>query len=171
MKENIVNPNKESRCTYLGISILGCGYFLGVYIMRPDIVWALLGCVLVIVALVFSLANLPYVILSSEGVAVRFLLEKKVLYRWDELLQAGIIRTNAKRGSIEYVFPIVLLLPGGSVRNPEKDDNYLERNRFHKIVLPNKKEIREYVQTYYGPLDFNDIDKLNDWEKKAYKFD
>ena len=171
MEERIIDPNRKERTVLYALSALAFVPVL-IYCLSGQV--DLLGVVAFFAACVtipMASWDKPYVELLPEGVAVRAFWTKKTYYPWADIFQAGIIRSAAKKGPIEWMFPIVLLLPGASAVREKKETFFLDPNWNRRIMLPNTKEIREYVLTHYGPLNFNDIEKLNDWEKKYYHFD
>ena len=171
MEKCIIDPNRKGRMALYAVSALAFIPVMVYYLYGKN---GLLGPIAFVVAfLTIPMASLdkPHVVLSPEGVVVRAVWTRKTLYPWKDLFQAGIIRSGAKRGGNEWLFPIVLLLPGAASIGTEKKNALLTPNWNRQVILPNTKEIREYVLTHYGPLDFNDIEKLNEWEKKYYHFD
>ena len=161
MEQAIVDPNRSDRWSYFGM-----GGFLGVLSLIlpftnpafPAVgVFALLGGLFMVVIGVFSR---PYVVLDPKGVTYRRLLRKK-FYPWNEIVQVGIRNTKATKGPVEYLFVLVIVIPG-PYRHP------LLRDAFQSLLVPNQPEIRKFVAAHYGPLDFDDTDTLNNWEKRYY---
>lgn len=164
MEKVIHDPNRSDRWGYLLVGLFVCGLAAVVRISGPVyLAVALLAAFAGLLMIGIGLLSRPYVVLASNGITRRVFFRKK-FYRWDELEQVGIRNTKATRVPVEYLFPIVLVLPS-------KRKNPLMGDLFHSLVVPNRKEIREFVIACYGTLDFNDIDKLNDWERRYYQFD
>ena len=171
MQEKIVDPNKKDRNSLYAISAFVFAMGMVFFLINSDKPLALMMPAVGILTIPLASLERPYAVLSPDGVSVRLFLKKETLYRWSELSQAGIQKTDAKKGGYEYEYAMILLLPNGSRRHAGGDKYFTTRNRFRMVRLPPTKDIREYVTKYYGPLDFNDFDKLNDWEKKYYNFD
>ena len=76
-------------------------------------------------------------------------------------MQVGIRNTKATKVPVEYLFVLVIVIPG-PYRHP------LLRDAFQSLLVPNQPEIRKFVAAHYGPLDFDDTDTLNNWEKRYY---
>ena len=163
MEQIIKDPNRSDRWSYFGMGGVVCALSLVLPFTNPALpavgFAALFGGLFIISIGVFSR---PYVVLDQSGVIYRLLFRKK-FYRWGEVAQVGIRNTKATKVPVEYLFPIVIVLPG-----PFK--HLLMRGLFQSLLIPNQPEIRKFVTIHYGPLDFDDTNSLNDWEKRYYGF-
>lgn len=171
MGHKIVDPNRDDRYSIriaAGLLLLGA---VGLLVIDR---WMLPVTVVVFLTagLIVLMGELerPFALLSPEGVCVRILFSKKT-YQWKELLQAGVFRHQASKVRKEYLFPVILILPGGSARREGKDPFFMSRNLGHYILLPRTVQILDMVKAHYGQLDFDDVENLNSWEKKYYNFD
>ncbi len=98
----------------------------------------------------YSFQILLPVELDEQGVWVREVFGKR-LYPWSSIQQAGIL--YIRRQYLFYNQP-VLLKPGGSPRK-YKDKTFRWRNIGKLIPLPYSQEVKQYIISHYGPLDFN----------------
>ena len=164
MKRTLVDPNRSDRWTYFGMGGFVCALSLVLPFTNPTFPWvglaALFGGLFIIG---IGVLTRPYVVLDRSGVTYRFLLRKK-FYRWDEVARVGIRNTKATKVPVEYLFALVIVFPG-SPRYP------LLWETFHSVLVPGHPEIRKFVEECYGPLDFNDINGLNDWQKRYFRFE
>lgn len=164
MEKVIHDPNRSDRRGYLFVGLFVCGLAAILFITDPEnLAVAMLSVFAGLLMISIGFLCRPYVVLASNGIT-RSLFLRKRFYRWDELEQVGIRNTKATRVPVEYLFPIVFFIPA-------KTKNPLMRDLFYSVSVPNRKEIREFVIACYGAFDFNDIDKLNDWERRYYQFD
>lgn len=164
MEQTINDPNRSERVAYLVIGVvLSC---MAVALTLIDRSMLPVTCIAVAASLmvcgVGGQLGRPYVVLDRNGVICRFFLRKKT-YQWDKVVQVGIRNTKATRVPVEYLFPLVVVIPG-PFRHP------LLRELFQSLVIPNRPEIREFIATHYGALDFDDTNALNNWEKQYYGF-
>ena len=79
------------------------------------------------------------------------------------MTRVGIRNTKASKVPVEYLFPVVIVLPG-----PFKQP--LLQDLFQSLLIPSLPEIRKFITVHYGPLNFDDTDGLNSWEKQYYGF-
>lgn len=98
----------------------------------------------------WSLYSYPEVVLEEKGVFVRILWKRR-FYRWDEIKQAGILYHPGRAVPYERLY---LVTPKGSKRR-YKDKFFLLRNAGKLITLSAGKEMRAFVVSHYGPLDFD----------------
>ena len=163
MEQTINDPNRSDRWSYFGMGGFICTLSLVLPFTNPALPGvgfaALFGGLFIISIGVFSR---PYVVLDRSGITYRLLFRKKFC-RWAEVAQAGIRNTKATKVPVEYLFPIVIMLPG-PFKHP------LLRDLFQSLLIPNRPEIRQFVTVHYGPLDFDDTNTLNNWEKRYYHF-
>ena len=113
-----------------------------------------------ILVILASALIFPHVTLTEEGVRVRRLFRSR-LYSWTALQQVGIYETISKklRDVTVRSYTFVLVLPGGIC----KEDGMpfeTDQDRRYFLQLPVNPEIRTFIETYYGPLDF-DEEKLS----------
>ena len=168
MEHRVVNPNESHRRGVRQVGVFMCCLIGFMIVVDPDM-WP------VVIVAVFSTATLlihllfirPFVVLDQSGVAVRYFFRQQH-YSWDAVERVGIAKLDAKKDPSEYLFPILIILPVEAKQLP----TILWRQKWARTVqLPNRPEIKDIISSCYGPLDFNDTDKLNDWQKKYYKFD
>lgn len=157
--DRIVDPNRAERMAapWLMLFFFAAGVVMAVLDGNLLPVGALIVLVGFPVAAIIA-ANRPYVVLTPAGVRVRFLFRDRI-YAWPEILQTGIRRGTAAKAGVEYKYPVVILLPGGSARMGAWDPRFVERNLFRLVILPNRPEIRDHIRRYYGCLDFDDTEK------------
>lgn len=98
----------------------------------------------------YILYEVPRVLLTEEGIWVRFVFRKQY-FSWSEILQAGILW---RMGRGMWYNDFVLLLPNGYPRQ-YKDKTFLLRNYGKIIHMKVTEEVRNYVIKHYGPLDFD----------------
>lgn len=166
MEQTIVDPNRSDRWSYFGMGGFVCALALVMPFTNPTFPWvalaALFGGLLIISIGVFSR---PYVVLERDGVTYRRLFRKK-FFRWNEVAQVGIRNTGATKVPVEYLFPIVIVFPGSKRWYRYR----FVRDLFYSALIPSRPEIRKFIAVHYGPLDFDDTNSLNGWEKQYYGF-
>lgn len=171
--DKITDPNRGVRIVLiiLGLIVMLCGLVAwtvpdlsAIERMIFQIAYILVGFAVI----AMGVLGFPYVFLNHDGVTVRFLCKKT--FRWDQILQAG--RYHRDRRTPEaHRYVLVLVLPGGSPKRADKDVNFMGRNLFKVVALPNERNTRLFICAQYGSLDFDDYDQLSDFEKKAYQLD
>lgn len=153
--EIIVDPNRGVRriLCVLGGSCVLLGFL---FPMQTEGFWiyfsvfTFVGMMVVIMAAI----HFPYVVLSHEGVLVRFLFRKRH-YRWSEIMRSGRYWRNRK-SSAKECFSLMLRCPIGKGK---------------EIQLPNERQIRLFIVEHYGPLNFDEHKGISSYEKKTYKLD
>ena len=159
----IKDPNRSYRRGAMVVAVVLCGLAITQTLidvsMLPVTCAEIAACLLVCMMGVFGR---PYAVLDRNGVTYRLPFRKKFC-RWDEVARVGIRNTKATKVPVEYLFPIVIILPGPFKRP-------LMQELFQTLLIPNQSKIREFVATHYGALDFDDTDGLNNWEKQYYGF-
>ena len=163
MKQAITDPNRSDRWAYFAV-----GGFIGAL----SLILPFTNPALPVVGLAALLGGLfiagigvltrPYVVLDQKGITYRLPFRKNFC-RWDEVAQVGIRNTKATKVPVEYLFPIVIVLPG-------LFKHVWLRDLFRTLLVPNRPEIQKYIGAYYGSLDFDDTDSLNNWQKQYYGF-
>ncbi len=153
--EKIIDPNRGVRRILYGLG--GCCIPLGfLFPMQTEGFWiyfslfAFVGMMVVVMAAI----EFPYLVLSCEGVMVRFLFRKRH-YRWSEIMEAGRYWRNKKAPAKEN-FSLVLVCPLGKGK---------------RIQLPNEREIRLFILAHYGYLNYDNYKGISSYEKKMYKLD
>ena len=163
MEQIIKDPNRSDRWGYVIVGVVICA--LAITLTLLDTAMLPVTCIAVVTSLMVSgmgMLGRPYVVLDRKGVTYRLLFRKK-FFQWDEVVQVGIRNTKSTRVPVEYLFPFVIVLPG-----PFRYS--LLRDLFQSLLVPNRPEIRKFVAENYGPLDFDDTNGLNNWEKQYYGF-
>ena len=131
-------------CSALALMAIGDGQLW-------DTIWILLAMIGGYTALLWvKLYHFPEVILGETGVFVRVLWRKRFYY-WNEIKQAGILFCPGRGIPYERLY---FVTPKGSKRR-HKDHLFRIRNVGKLIMIPAKMEIRNYVVSHYGPLDFD----------------
>lgn len=167
----IVDPNRKERIGAPWVAVIFC--IVGVAGALFDRSYLPVSVTIIIAGILCSILIMeywPYTVLTPEGIQVRFLFRRK-FYRWEEIPQVGISRSTAKSASAEYTYPVVVVCPNGYPRRLGTDQFFMDRNIFRAVTLPNRPEIRSFIREHYGPFDFDDTQKLNDWQKRCYGFD
>ena len=163
MEHTINDPNRSDRLGYLLVGVVMC--CMSVTLTLVDSSMLPVTCIAAATSLlVCGMGRLgrPYAVLDQKGITYRLLVREKFC-RWDEVMKVGIRNTKATKVPMEYLFAIVIVLPG-----PFK--HAWMRDLFQSLVLPNRPEIRAFLDACYGPLDFDDADSLSDWQKRCYGF-
>lgn len=167
----IMDPNRKERTGAPYLAIIFC--IAGVAIAFFDHSYLPVSVAIIAAGIICSILimeNWPYTVLTPEGILVRFLFRRQ-FYRWQEIPQVGIPRGTAASARVAYKYPVVVVCPNGYPRRLDNDKFFLDRNLFRAVILPNRPEIRSFINKYYGPFDFDDTEKLNSWEKHYYGFD
>ena len=163
MEQIINDPNRSDRRAFVIVGIVLSALAIVQTLvddsMLPVTCVELVACVLMSI---FGMMGRPYVVLDSNGVTYRLPFRKKFC-PWNEIGQVGIRNTKATRVPVEYLFSIVIVLPGASKHKWMRD-------LLQTLVIPNRPEIRRFLDACHGPLDFDDTGALNDWQKKYYGF-
>ena len=159
MEQTVKDPNGSDRrgCIGVGLAVLG----MAVILLIADSALFLTAMVAIFGGLLIigmGLLGRPYVVLDRNGLTCRRLFRKKH-FRWDEVAKAGIRKAKAYKVPVEYLFPVVIMLPGKP-----------GRKLLCSVVVPNRPEIRKLIAENRGPLDFDDTNNLNEWEKRYYGF-
>ena len=166
MEQVIQDPNRSDRWSYIGVGVFLCGLSLILSFTNPGFptvsIVAVPGGLLTIC---LGLLSRPYVVMDGRGVTHRFLF-RKAFHSWDEILQVGIRNTKATKVPFEYLFPVVIVFP---VKQKWQNCRLIQ-DIFYSVLMPNRPEIRKFIAAYYGALDFDDTDSLNDWQKRVYGF-
>lgn len=155
LPKKMIDPNRGVRRT---LYVLGgsCALLGFLFPMQTEGFWiyfslfAFVGMMVVVMAAI----GFPYVVLSSEGVLVRFMFRKRH-YRWSEIMRFGRYWRNKKSPAKEN-FSLILRCPIGKGKN---------------IQLPNERDIRLFIVAHYGSLNFDDYKGISSYEKKMYKLD
>ena len=158
-KNRIVDPNRAERVAARWIIPIFCGIGVAMALLVDG--YFPVSAVIILISPVISAlitANRPYAVLTPEGVAVRFVFRERI-YAWSEIPQTGIWRGTAAKAGVEYKYPLIILLPGGSTRKGDWDPLVVDRNLFRVVILPNREEIRDHIRCYYGSFDFDDTGK------------
>ena len=164
MEEMIHDPNRKDRREFYAGGLFICALAVILLVMDPTLAAVAVAAVFGGLLIIFTgIIGRPYVMLDRNGMTFRLLFRMRFC-AWAQVRQAGIRDTRAKKAAAEYRFPLVILLPG-------ETSDPLVRDLFQTVLLPNRKEVREFVTAHYGPLDFNETDGLNDWEKRYLGFD
>lgn len=167
----IVDPNRSQRTGAPWVAIVFCIVSVSCFLLdRSYLTVSVVGVISGIFCSILIMESWPYTVLTPEGILVRFLFRQK-FYRWQEIPQVGIPRSSATNTTAEYKYPVVVVCPNGYPRKLDNDKAFMERNLFRAITLPNRPEIRSFINKYYGPFDFDDTKKLNSWQKRYYGFD
>lgn len=175
MQEKIVDPNRGSRIviTVLGLfcilggimpAILKIDSITGSERIRYFIVFFLVGCMVIL----FARLYFPYVVLDRDGVTVRFF--RKQYFPWRRIQQAGRYHRDRKDYAVSC-YSLVLVLPGGSGKRAGVDKTFLDRNLTHVIALPNDRNIRLFIVTRYGKLNYDDYDLITETKQKLFGLD
>ena len=90
------------------------------------------------------------VILTEKGI-YSYNLFRNRLYPWEKIIQAGALW---RMGRTERYNELVLLKQGGRHRK-HQDDLFLLKNLGKTIHMEDSAEVRSYVRTHYGLLDFD----------------
>ena len=165
MKQTIIDPNGSDRRGLVGIGI--AFMFIGLIFLVIDVIMLMVAIVVFgsgLVIIGMGLFGRPYVMLDASGVTYRIIFRKKTC-SWNDVVQIGIRNIKEYRCPVEYLFPVIIQIP-----NRSKWPIPLLRDMFSSILLPNRQEIRRFIEENYGSLDFNEINDLNDWEKCYYGF-
>lgn len=128
-----------------------------------DWVFAVLVQIVLLAFFLRVLCSWPWVSFSEDAVSVMILFKTRQ-YRWKDICQVGVLRLY-REGNAYPNF--VILLPGGS-RRKYKDKSFQLRNMTKLISIPYTPAIRMYVNSHYGPLDF---DLWNHPEEKSIEID
>ena len=162
MEQTVRDPNGGERRACIGAGVVFEAMALILWIadsalLTVSVVIAFGGMVII----GMGLLGRPYVVLDRNGVSYRPFI-RKLFFRWDEVTRVGIRNMKGTRISKEYMFAVVIALPG-----KQKWQQCL----FPSVVVPNCPEIKELIEKSYGQLDFDEEKELNDWEKRYYGVD
>ena len=133
---------------YSAYLLIFCGTGAGTILLGLPV----LGCALFWAWLSWSLLNRTgAVTLSESGVSYRALILTHHS-RWPEIRRAGVLRLKNTKLGVYY--ELVLRKPTGALE-PEIPSALGLNNDWKWIHLSNERKIRELVEQYYGPLDFD----------------
>ena len=173
LPDRIIDPNRDVRRIITGVCVvvisLGFAFLVSFPLDIAKLIYLILLFVSGIGCILLCRLCYPYTVLSHEGVTTRFLFKEK-LYCWDEIIQVGRYWGD-RRSPASMRFQLVLVFTNGSPKQPGRDKRFFDRNLMKAVSLPNQREIRLFIEENYGPLNYDDYDCVNSWEKKAYKLD
>ena len=169
LPQKIEDPYRNVRMFFCGFGVF-CGLWGCIFpIVDIPVLMTVVCCILGIGLILFGRILFPYVLLSHEGVVTRFFFREKS-YSWNEIIQFGRYWSD-RRLACDTCFELVLVFANGSPKQPGKDRNFLKRNYMNAIMLPNKRQIRLFIEENYGCLDFDDYEYVEGWEKRVNKLD
>ncbi len=119
------------------------------WVIIPGMLVFLLGSVVTGLPL---LLRYPKLELTQSGVYAKWLVRTRFV-RWEDIQQVGAL-LSAERYQCKE---LALLRPGG-VKQTYGDTLFRVRNLCRIIYVPYEEKTVEFVEQYYGPLDFDETD-------------
>lgn len=122
------------------------------YWADPESPWYLLVCVGVVLAATCFVLGTRKCTFSKTGIS-DITLKKGRIYRWDQVIQAGVTNVLDREESGPY---LLLTFLGGKPKT--RTMGYVDwknNNNGTCLFVPYNDDLRIVVQKYYGPLDFD----------------
>ena len=154
MPQRIVDPNREKRLVWF--TIAGLFFAWGMYIVIVERIPALLFLIIpfALIAVVVIVTMIPYMILGSDGIVIRRFWRNQTI-PWTDVLKVEVNLVNPTKSELSIRYSICVRL----------QDFRFPISFFFSMPL------YRFLKSYYGTFDSDEIEKLNQWERKYYHID